>query len=106
MVSPPNPDAAQDRAVIIRPPSLPLRGNSPPTLFLAGPTSSKHSPDWRARLCTSLADLPVQILDPKNTAWDSTWHEDSSDSRWAAQVEWEMTTRATADVVVFFFEAG
>lgn len=93
------------RAKIIRPPDHSTALNIP-TVFLAGPTTSRSSPDWRTRLSTSIADLPVTILNPKNLAWDSTWKEDRSDPRWVAQVEWEMSMREASDVAVFFFEGG
>jgi hypothetical protein len=105
MESSSNPSANGDREEIFRPPRH-LPDLNIPTVFLAGPTTSRSPPDWRTRLCTSVADLPVAILDPKNLAWDSTWKEDRSDPRWVAQVDWEMSMREAADVAVFFFEGG
>lgn len=96
----------QSRAILVRPLAALDSSNEALTVFLAGSTTSQEQPDWRTRLSSAIADLPVTIFDPKNSAWDSTWKESFKDERWTAQHRWEMRAREDADVVVFCFEAG
>ncbi|KAF7546920.1 hypothetical protein G7Z17_g8099 [Cylindrodendrum hubeiense] len=73
------------------------------SVFLAGTTSATGERDWRDALSNSLADQPVTLFNPKRTDWDSTWREDSSDKRWADQIQWELDMQDVADVIVVLF---
>jgi hypothetical protein len=74
-------------------------------VFLAGITGN---PDWRSPLISSVAqrsltwsqvDLPVVIIDPRRPDWDALSPEDTLKQ----QIEWELTTQDSADVVAVFF---
>lgn len=75
-----------------------------PSVILYG--SISPTTPWQAHLTAALSDLPITIINPICTAWDSTWVEDTSDPRFVAQVEWEMDHGKIADVVVIYFVPG
>jgi hypothetical protein len=73
------------------------------SIFLAGSTARTDEPDWRETLKAALAHLPVTIIDPVRTDWDSSWREDISFPPFREQTEWELDLQDQADIVVFFF---
>jgi hypothetical protein len=75
-----------------------------PSVILYG--SISPTTPWQDHLTASLSDLPITIINPICTAWDSTWVEDTSDPRFVAQVEWEMDHGRLADVVVIYLVPG
>ncbi|KAH7323001.1 hypothetical protein B0I35DRAFT_350735 [Stachybotrys elegans] len=92
-------------AQIIQAPSKPeFTGNL--SLFLAGTTSPTGERDWRERLSEGLSKYPITILNPARSDWDSTWKEDFTDTRWAEQVQWELTMRDKADMVIVFLHGN
>ncbi|KAK0629330.1 hypothetical protein B0T17DRAFT_466454, partial [Bombardia bombarda] len=92
----------QHEAQIIRAPARPpITGLC--SIFLAGTTAS---PDWRAPLTTSLAHLPLTILNPLRPDWDSSWHEDVTFAPFRQQVAWELDMQELADIVVVYFGPG
>ena len=98
---------------VVRPLERPGRENKT-TIFLAGTISQKGQPDWRltltARLTSQLANATagqdVLLVNPVRSDWDATRREDSSDTRWAAQVQWELEMQDAADVMVVFFHGS
>jgi hypothetical protein len=77
-----------------------------PSIILYGSLEPNPATDWQTSLAASLCDLPVDIINPRCDAWDSTWKEDVSDSRFREQVEWEMDHGKVADVIAFYFKPG
>jgi hypothetical protein len=75
-----------------------------PSVILFG--AIEREPAWQTSLASSLADLPVDILDPRRDDWDSSWVEDISFPKFKEQVEWEMDYARVADVIVFHFPPG
>lgn len=84
--------------VVYKPPVRPTVDR--PSVILYG---SIEPLDWQTSLASSLADLPVAILNPRRDDWDSTWVEDISFPKFKEQVEWEMDYAKVADVIVFYF---
>ncbi|KAF1929343.1 uncharacterized protein M421DRAFT_136904 [Didymella exigua CBS 183.55] len=72
-----------------------------PSVILYG--SITPTTPWQSALTAALSDLPITIINPVCTAWDSTWVEDTSDPRFVAQVEWELDQGEIADVIVIYF---
>ncbi|KOS22569.1 hypothetical protein ESCO_001972 [Escovopsis weberi] len=85
-----------------RPPPPAAEGTARPSIFLAGTTSPTEEPDWREKLTSDLAHLPITIFNPRRADWGASWREDMSDSRFREQVEWELEMQDRADVVVVF----
>lgn len=75
-----------------------------PSVILYG--SISPTTPWQDDVTASLSDLPITIINPICTAWDSTWVENTSDPRFVAQVEWEMDHGRLADVIVIYFVPG
>ncbi len=75
------------------------------SLFLSG--SSPTNPSqilWQSRLASSLASLPINILDPYRPDWDSTWVQDISFAPFKQQVTWELDMLESADVVAVYLD--
>lgn len=71
------------------------------SIFLAGTTTSTSATqDWRTSLTHALGNYPIAIFNPCRPDWDWRWTENSSDSRWTEQVEWELDMLDAADLVV------
>jgi hypothetical protein len=92
--------STQPKATIHKPPSRPTI--TTPSIILYGAIQSS-SPDWQTSLSTSLSDIPIAILNPDRSDWDSTWVEDISFPAFTEQVEWEMDYAQIVDVIVFYF---
>ncbi|KAH6886283.1 hypothetical protein B0T10DRAFT_490939 [Thelonectria olida] len=90
------------KAQIILAPSRPEQTHRR-SIFLAGTTTATGEADWREALSKALADQPVTIFNPKRDDWDSSWREDSSDERWAEQIQWELDMQHQANIVVVLF---
>ena len=74
-----------------------------PSLFLSGATSCVP---WRKTLVARLSHLPITILDPLRSDWDSSWREDISFPPFAEQVNWELDMMEAADVVAVYLHPG
>jgi hypothetical protein len=96
------PSSPSSRAAIHKPPHRPTITR--PSIILYG--AIQPEPSWQTHLATSLSDLPISILDPRRSDWDSSWIEDVSFPLFKEQVTWEMDYAAVADVVVFYFAPG
>jgi hypothetical protein len=97
--APPPPPTSQ-KCHIAKPPQPPtIHGKS---VFLAGSIDSGAAPDWQSALTTSLAHLPITILNPRRDDWDATWTQDISDAKFREQVEWELDGLAAADVIAMY----
>jgi hypothetical protein len=71
-------------------------------VFLSGSIESV-TPNWQTRVTTALSHLPITILNPLRTDWDSTWREDISDERFHKQVLWELEMMEAADILAIYF---
>ena len=94
----------QSRAVVHMPPTRPTITR--PSVILYGSIEPNPASDWQTSLANSLSDLPIDVINPRCEAWDSTWKEDVSDARFKEQVEWEMDHAKIANVIAFYFKPG
>ena len=74
-----------------------------PSLFLSGTTSAIP---WRKTLITHLSQLPITILDPYRSDWDSSWREDILFPPFNEQVNWELDMMDAADVIAVYLHSG
>ena len=93
---------SNSKAIVYKPPARPNIDR--PSVILYGSIEPNPINDWQTNLATSLSDLSIAIINPRCDAWDSTWVEDISDSRFKQQVEWEMDHARIADVIAFYFK--
>jgi len=83
--------------IILSPSRLQFTGK---VSLLAGTASS--SLNWRNVLTTLLAPLPITILNPHRSDWDSSWTEDPFFQPFAEQVAWEQDMQSVADLIVVY----
>jgi len=75
-----------------------------PSVFLAGSIEMGKAKDWQSALTEDLQDMPVTILNPRRSDWDSTWRQDITEPKFKEQVDWEMDHLNKADVIALYFE--
>ena len=77
-----------------------------PLVFLAGTIEMGEAADWRAVVKQDLSDhrVNVHLLNPKRTAWDSSWEQSINNPEFNGQVTWELQGIESADLVVFYFD--
>lgn len=88
-------------------PPAPYTNTSSYSVFLAGSIEQGIADNWQATVKAALADLTVDILNPRRDEWDSSWEQSITNPQFAEQVTWELNhlergllTSATA---VFFY---
>ncbi|MBL9017960.1 MAG: hypothetical protein JNL83_27485, partial [Myxococcales bacterium] len=56
-----------------KPPAPPVLPPGSRTVFLAGSIDMGAADHWQARAAAALADLTVDVLDPRRDEWDASW---------------------------------
>jgi hypothetical protein len=64
------------------------------------------APDWQAALERDLADLDIDIYNPRRDDWDSTWDQSADNPQFREQVEWELDGLALANLIVLYLAPG
>lgn len=72
-----------------------------PTIFLSGSIDVPPA-SWQATLTTFLSHLPITILNPHRSDWDSSWREEVSFEPFREQVNWELDALEAADIVAVY----
>ncbi|KAJ7089638.1 hypothetical protein C8R44DRAFT_751379 [Mycena epipterygia] len=73
------------------------------SIFLAGSIEMGAVEDWQTGLTAKLAQLPITILNPRRNTWDGRWEQDISNPMFKEQVDWELDSQDSADVIAMFF---
>jgi hypothetical protein len=74
------------------------------TVFLAGAIDMGEAEDWQNTVCSKLADLVgLRILNPRRSAWDSSWKQEMLNPLFKEQVDWELNGLDVADLIVVVF---
>ncbi|KAI1089829.1 hypothetical protein F5B19DRAFT_355245 [Rostrohypoxylon terebratum] len=95
------PNTHPKNQIILAPSEEPYRGIM--SVFLAGITTRTDERDWREVLSESLLDLPLTVINPYRSNWNSTWQENIECDDFRKQVEWELEKQDSADIIVFYF---
>ena len=90
------------RAVVTTSPAPLVSEHARPRLFLAGSIESGRAVDWQQDVIRQLADVDVEILNPRRADWDPAWKPELADSHFRQQVEWELNALEAADVIVMY----
>jgi hypothetical protein len=90
---------ASGSSVVFAPNPVDLSGKRR-SIFLAG---SIDKGNWQTEITNKLSNLPVIILNPRRTDWDSSWKEDVSFEPFREQVKWEHDMLEAADVIALYF---
>ena len=93
---------------VFSPPTIPPNPGDSPNLhvFLAGSIEMGQAIDWQQRLVSELAELDVNLLNPRRADWDKSWPQSPDFAPFREQVEWELAGIHTSDVVFFYFHPG
>ena len=62
--------------------------------------------DWQADFIQSIADLNVEILNPRRADWNPAWKPELSDPNFSQQVYWELDALESSDIIVMYFAPG
>lgn len=90
-------------AQIYKPPApLPLP-SSTLAVFLAGSIEMGSADNWQHEVELALADLDVDILNPRRDQWDATWKQSIANPDFREQVEWELNGLERADWIAMYF---
>jgi hypothetical protein len=93
-------------ATIYKPPAQLPPFSSRLSVFLAGSIEMGSAPDWQADLEHSLADLDIDIYNPRRDDWDPTWVQSADNPVFREQVEWELDGLERASMVVVYLAPG
>lgn len=88
---------------IIYPPAIYLPDPTTTSVFLAGSIDMGSAEDWQTYTTQQLADLNVDILNPRRPDWDSSWKQTADFAPFAEQVNWELDNIQRADYVLINF---
>lgn len=74
-----------------------------PSVFLAGSIEMGVAEDWQAKVAAGLVHLDALLLNPRRSAWDSSWKQSIDNPIFREQVEWELDALDAADIIVMYF---
>lgn len=78
-----------------------------PTVFLGGSIDMGNADKWQDRFINKMADLDVNLLNPRRDDWDSSWVQDPTPgTQFHEQVSWEMSAQSHSDFNVYYFADG
>lgn len=75
-----------------------------PQVFLAGSIEMGKAEEWQARVAKALTNYDVVIADPRRDNWDLTVEQSIHDGNFKRQVDWELDSIDTSDIVFFYFQ--
>ena len=64
------------------------------------------APNWQAELESNLADLDIDIFNPRRDDWDSSWVQSADNPQFREQVEWELDSLAVASLIAMYLAPG
>lgn len=74
------------------------------SLFLAGSIEMGVAENWQARVERELADLPLDIYNPRRDDWDSSWEQKIENIQFRTQVLWELRALEKASQILLYFD--
>lgn len=94
-------------ATVIKPPyPLPNSDSDKYSIFLAGSIEMGTAPDWQSEIEINLADLDINILNPRRDDWDPSGVLSIDNPTFRQQVEWELDGLAQADLIAMYLAPG
>lgn len=75
-----------------------------PIIFLAGSIEMGAAEDWQTKVTKQYEGAAVTICNPRRDDWDSNWHQDIENDKFAEQVTWELEAMRMADIIMMHFE--
>ena len=90
-------------ARVLKPPAPLALTDGELSVFLAGSIEMGRAEAWQAAVESSLADLPIAILNPRRDEWDASWEQSFHNPQFREQVKWEFERLERASVVAMYF---
>ena len=91
----------------VKPPQLTVYQPMVIDLFLAGSIENGKAEDWQSDITryikTFFSEYNINILNPRRTAWDSSWKQTIENKNFKDQVNWEMDHLDSSDIIFFNF---
>jgi hypothetical protein len=79
-------------------------GSNLPRLFLGGSIEMGIAERWQDKIITELTYDHVIIFNPRRDDWDSSINQSINDPRFYEQVDWEMRSLDSSDIIIFYFD--
>jgi hypothetical protein len=83
---------------VIKPDSLEQECNTT-SIFLAGSIEMGSCEDWQTKTSEIFKDTDVTFFNPRRDGWDSTWTQEKINKEFAHQVNWEMDSLDSCDII-------
>jgi nucleoside 2-deoxyribosyltransferase len=83
---------------VIKPDSEDQECNSK-SIFLAGSIEMGLAEDWQRKTSELFKDSDVTFFNPRRDGWDSTWTQEKINKEFANQVNWEMDSLDSCDII-------
>jgi hypothetical protein len=84
--------------IVIKPDSKNQEYNTT-SVFLAGSIEMGFCEDWQIKVSEIFNDYDVTFLNPRRDGWDSTWTQEKINKEFAHQVNWEMDSLDSCDII-------
>lgn len=94
------------RVVVITSPKPIDRVARRPRIFLAGSIEMGKAEDWQKAFIDQIADLEVEVLNPRRADWNADWKPEYADAHFREQVEWELEALESSDLIVMYLAPG
>lgn len=91
---------------VIKPNSEDQTAEHPISIFLAGSIEMGLAENWQETLEKSLTDEVVTVYNPRRDDWDSSWKQEQRDPQFNNQVNWELNSLESADLIFMYFSPG
>lgn len=74
------------------------------SVFLAGSIEMGAAENWQTKVETALADLDIDVYNPRRDNWDPSWEQSIYNEKFVEQVEWELDALDEATYVLMYFD--
>lgn len=90
---------------IIMPPER-FKADGKFTIFLAGSIEMGKAEQWQTEFCDFVSHHDINILNPRRTAWDSSWEQSIENPIFREQVEWELRGLSMSNLILMYLQPG
>lgn len=78
------------------------------TIFLAGSIEQGKADNWQEKITKFLSKTKyaddIIVLNPRRDNWDSSLEQSIENKTFKEQVDWELSSQETADMIIMFFD--
>jgi hypothetical protein len=76
------------------------------SVFLAGSIEQGRAENWQNVVASALAETDLLIINPRRENWDPNSASVDEDMTLRSQIQWELDSIESADIVAFYFSPG